>query len=409
MLLDLLTGGGPRADISSAQELMEEMLRGRSTQAGVNVNHETAMRATAVYASVRVLAEGVAQLPLILYRRRADGGKDRAVSNPLSRVFQQMPNTWQTSFEFREMMVGHLALRGNFYAWKNMVDRGTRVRELIPLHPDRMEVEQQADSSLIYRYTFDSGDRREIPQGEIFHVRGLSFDGVVGIDPISYQRESIGHYLAAERHGANFFGNGAHPSGALKHPQKLSDTAHRNLEESFQRNYGGTESGRPMVLEEGMEWQQLSISNENSQFLETYKHKRTEIASMFRVPPHMIGDMERATFSNIEQQSLDFVIYTLLPWLKRIEQAIQRDLIPESSRNELFAEHLVEGLLRGDSSARQEFYVAMLEHGVFSPNEVREKENLNPRDNGDAYYFPANMSRSDGEEGNDGEVSTPEE
>lgn len=404
MLLDLLTGQGPRADVASPQELMEEMLRGQPTQAGVTVNHESAMRATAVYASVRVLAEGVSQLPLILYRRRTDGGKDRATQHPLWRILHETPNQWQTDFEFREMMMGHVALRGNFYAWKNMVDRGARLRELIPLHPDRMEVEQQPDSSIKYRYTNNQGERFTFEQSEIFHVRGMSFDGVVGIDPITYQRESIGHYLAAERHGSNFFGNGAHPAGALKHPKTLSDKAHHNLEESFQRNYGGANSGRPMVLEEGMEWQQLSISNENSQFLETYKHKRTEIASMFRVPPHMIGDMERATFSNIEQQSLDFVIYTLLPWLRRIEKAMQRDLVPESSRGQLFAEHLVEGLLRGDSTARKDFYTAMLQHGVLSPNEVREKENMNPRDGGDSYYFPGNMNRSDGSGADDGEV-----
>lgn len=411
MLLDLLTGGGAQNDISSSHELMQEQLRGHGTQAGVNVNADTAMRASAVYACVRVLAEGVAQLPLMVYQRRSEGGKDRATQHWLWRLLHDQPNRWQTSFEWREMMMGHLVLRGNHYSYKNRVNRGREIRELIPLHPDRMDVEQLSDMALRYHYITPDGQQRTFEQDEIFHVRGMSENGVVGMHPIGYQRESIGHYLAAERHGASFFGNGAFPGAAFKHQGTLSDQAHENLKRDLQEDYGGGNSGKPILLEEGMEWQQLSVSNEDSQFLETYKHKRTEIASIFRVPPHMIGDLERATFSNIEQQSLDFVVYTLLPWLRRIEQAILRDLVPDQMRAILYAEHLVEGLLRGDMAARKDFYASAINWGWMNPNEVREKENMNPRDGGDEYMIPGNVNLQD-ENGNpvspggDGNAST---
>jgi HK97 family phage portal protein len=399
MLLDLLTGRRARSDISTSHELMEHLTGGQPTQAGVNVNPDTAMRASAVYSAIRVLAEGVAQLPLVVYRRRADGGRERANQHWLFELLHDRPNQWQTSFEWREMLMGHVALRGNHYSWKNLVDRGRQVRELVPLHPDRMEVEQLDDFSLRYHYTTPDGRSRTFGQDEILHIRGLSDNGVVGMNPIAYQRESIGHYLAAERHGASFFGNGAFPGAAFKHPGQLSPQAHENLKRDLQEDYGGGNSGKPILLEEGMDWQQLSVSNEDSQFLETYKHKRTEIAAIFRVPPHMIGDLERATFSNIEQQSLDFVVYTLMPWLRRIEQAILRDLVPDNQRASLYAEHLVEGLLRGDMAARKDFYASAINWGWMSPNEVREKENMNPRDGGDEYMIPGNVNVQD-ENGN---------
>jgi len=307
MLLDWLLGDGKadvQANASHPHDIAHMLEAGQNTRSGVPVNADTAMRATAVYASVRVLAESIAQLPLIVYRRQGDS-KERATSHWLWELLHDRPNRWQSSFEWREQMATHLALRGNYYAFKNRVDGGRRIAELVPLHPDRMEVTQNKDRSLTYTYTTEDGQVAELPQRDVFHIRGLSFDGITGIDPIAYQRESIGLYAAAERHGANFFGNGAQPASSLKHPGNLGTEATENLRRQLQERTGGENSGTPIILEEGMEWQQIAITNENSQFLETYKFKRTEIASMFRVPPHMIGDLERATFSNIEQQSLD--------------------------------------------------------------------------------------------------------
>lgn len=379
----------PRSSVTTSHELDQLLRAGWQTHSGLSITPETALQVTTVYAAVRALSEGVASLPLLLYRRRADGGKERAAEHPLFRLLHRRPNPWQTSYEWREMMQGHVLLRGNAYSWKNAVANG-RVRELIPLHPDRMEVEQADDFTLRYHYRPHNAAARTFTQNEVFHLRGLSSDGITGLNPIRLHRESIGLASATLRHGAALFGNGAQPGGVLEHPNALGDQALKHLQQSLEENYSRGNAHRPMVLEEGMKWHQVGLSNEDAQYLETRKFERSDIAAIFGVPPHKVGDLERATFSNIEQQSLEWVRDSLRPWLVRWEQALLRDVLPEGT-NELFVEHLVEGLLRGDSTARKEFYSSMLNWGVLNPNEVRERENLNPRPGGDRYFAPGNV------------------
>lgn len=358
---------------------------------GISVTPDSAMRIAAVYASVRVLAESVAQLPLILYRRLPNGGKERAMDHPLSYLLHDAPNSYQTSFEWREMLQGHLALRGNAFAYINRV--GKEVRELLPLHPGNVSVKQDDNWNLTYTAQMKSGSSSDYRQDRILHLRGLSSDGIVGLSPVQLFREAMGLSLATERHGAKMFSNGARIGGLLKHPGKLSDDGAKRLKDSFEATYGGVENAyKTALLEEGLTWEHVGMTNEDAQFLDTRKFQRSEIASIFRVPPHMIGDLDKATFSNIEQQSLEFVMFSLAPWLKRWETALNKSLLRPEERQEFFFEFLVEGLLRGDFKTRVEGYASGLQQGWLCPNEVRERENLNPIKGGDEYLRPLNLT-----------------
>lgn len=359
---------------------------------GVRVTPESAMRLTAVMACVKVLAEGVASLPLHLYERVGDR-KEKAVNHYLYDVLYRTPNRWQTSFEFHEMGISHLALRGNFYAEIVPGVNGS-VAELIPLHPDRVKVERLLNGRLRYTYhnphTFE---RRVYTQDEIFHVRGMSSDGMVGLSPIDAMASAVGLAMATERHGETFFGNGARPGLILEHPGRLDDKTANRIRTDWERIHKGpSNSHRTAVLDGGMKAHELGMTNEASQFLETRKMQTEEIARAFRVPLHMIQVLDRATYSNIEQQSLDFVQHTLRPWLIRWEQVIARDLITEPSR--YFAEFNIGGLLRGDIATRYQTYATGITMGILSPNECREKENLNPREGGDTYLQQLNMGSS---------------
>lgn len=365
---------------------------GMVTSAGMRVSPEQAMRLTVVYACVKVLAESVAQLPLHIYRRRDDGGKDRAVNHPLYRILHRRPNRWQTSFEWREMMMGHLALRGNAYS-EIVVSPNGRIRELIPLHPDRVSIDVLDPDTGSYRYRVrnDQGQERTIPAGSMFHLRGLSSDGLIGLNPIEQEREAIGLTLAAQDYGARFYQNGATPPGWIEFPGHFKDDeARRKFRESWQEAQVGANRHKIAVLERGMKYHELGIKHTDAQFLETRKYQDVDIARIFRVPPHKVGILDKATFSNIEQQSIEFVTDTLMPWLIRWEQAILRDLI--TREDEYFAEFSVEGLLRGDAKARGEFYASGITNGWLTRNEVRIKENLNPLDGLDEPLQPLNMA-----------------
>lgn len=363
---------------------------GTKATSGISVSADSSMRCAAVYACVRVLAESVAQLPLILYRRLPNGGKERATDHPLYTLLHDAPNSWQTSLEFRELQMYNLLLRGNGYSFINRI-RGV-VRELLPLHPDRMTVAQRENFDLTYALSKSGGETQPLAAGDVFHLRGLSANGYTGITPIAMAREAIGLALATEQHGARLFANGAKMGGILKHPGKLKDAEMaKRIRESFDTAFSGDNAHRTALLEENMSWEKVTMTAEDSQFIETRKYQRSEIASIFRVPPHKIGDLERATFSNIEHQSLEFLTDSLLPWLRRWEQAITRDLLTPRERPEFFAEFLVDGLLRGDVKTRMDSYAVAIQNGIMSPNEARTRENLNPRAGGDEYLRPANM------------------
>lgn len=362
----------------------------------LKVSHESSMRVSAVMACVRVLAETIASMPLIIYERLPDGGKQRATKHYLYNLLHDSPNDWQTSFEWREMMQGHLALRGNAYC-RIITGADYKPRELIPIHPDRVKVERLENGKLRYEVFDRKGQKSDVyNQKEILHLRGLSSDGIKGLSPIHSARKSIETAMAADEFGASFLRNGARPSGALKHPGTLSEEAKRHLKDSIQNKHGGAEkAGKIMVLEEDMEWQEMGIKPDEAQFIETKKYQVTDIARIFRMQPHLIQDLEHATFSNIEQQSLEFVKYTMLPWIRRWEQALTKNLLYDPKK--YFVEFLIEGLLRGDIKSRNQAYKTQFLHGAMTIDEWRSRENMNPlpQDKGKRHYVPMNIQPVD--------------
>ena len=360
------------------------------TVSGISVGPETALRLSTVWACVGLLADTVASLPLIVYRNLPnDMGKERARSHPLYQVLHSQPNNNHTAFEFWQMMMGHMLLRGNAYARIVPGPRGF-ADQLVPIHPDIVTVEELKNGRL--RYTVDG---KPYNQEDIFHLRGLSLDGKTGLSVVSYARESMGMALAAERYGGRFFGNDSKPGGVLRTDRKLSNDAAGRLKASWEAAHSGSNQHRVAVLEDGLEWQQIGISPEDAQFLQTREFQAEDICRWFRVPPHMVGLTSKQTSwgSGIEQMSIGFVTYTLNPWLVRTKQAISRDLILAS--NSYFADFVLEGLLRGDIKTRYETYSIAITNGIISPNEARVLENMNKREGGDAYLTPLNMRQSD--------------
>ena len=389
-----------RKSMVSFERLMHALAWGGNSQAGVAVNAQTAMQSAAVYSCVQVLAQSIGMLPLCLYAVDEQGVRRRATHHRLWSLLQDQPNGFQSSVEFFEMMAAHLCLRGNAYALINRNAKG-QILELLPLHPDQMRVSMARDYRLHYACTLDDGQGLSLTAGDVFHIRGLTLNGWSGISPIAYAREAIGLAMATERFGATLFRNGAKMGGVLEHPGKLSREAAERLRTSFDEAHAGEHAHRTAILEEGLKWSKVSMTADDSQFLETRKYQRSEIAAIFRVPPHMIGDLERATFSNIEQQSLEFVNFTLMPWLHRIEKVIRRDLLTASERAQMMVRFNVANLLRGDAAARAAYYQSGIQQGWLTRNEARHAESdlgvmLNPLAGLDEPLLPLNMTSSDG-------------
>lgn len=363
---------------------------------GKSVSPSTAMQASAVYACVRVLAETIASLPLNVYRITKDG-KEKAYDHPLYYVLHDRANEEMTSFTFRETMMTHLLLWGNAYA-EIEYDQMGNVKGLWPLMPDSTTVERNEKNELQYRVVLPDGAGAILPKERVLHITGLGFNGITGLSPIAMAREAIGLSLAAEEFGARFFGNGAKPGGVLEHPGKLSKEALEKLRTSWnQMHQGLSNQHRIAILEEGMTYKQIGIPPEDAQFLQTRKFQIEEIARIFRVPLHLIQNLEHATFSNIEHQSIDFVVHTIRPWIVRWEQAINWKLFGSSTK--FFAEFNVDGLLRGDIKSRYEAYAIARQWGFMSVNEIRALENLNSIPNGDIYLQPLNMVEAGKQEG----------
>lgn len=293
------------------------------TASGLRVSADGALRLAAVYACVRILSETMASLPIVFYRPRSDGGKERVTDHPLYRLLTRRPNAFQNAFEWREMLQGHLALRGNAYNRIVANARGEIVA-LLPVHPDRIRMELLPSGDYRYRVTDRSGAETTVPRGDIWHLRGLSSDGWMGLSPIECARESLGMALAAQDYGARFFANDAKPTGGwIEFPGSFKDSeAKKVFRESYQAAQSGVNRGKVLVLENGMKFHEVGVTNRDAQFLELRKFQITDIARLFRVPPHMIADLDRATFSNIEQQSLEFVMHTMTPWAERWEAGI---------------------------------------------------------------------------------------
>lgn len=348
------------------------------------------MRLSAVYRCIKLLAASIATLPLEIFRKQSDGGRAKAGGHPLWTILHDRPNRWMTSVEFRMCMQGHLALRGNAYAQIVPGPRGA-VDQLLPIHPDRVRIERQASGDLLYKVSMPMGAPQNLAQEEVFHLRGYSFDGIRGISPIDYEREVFGAGLAAQEFGNRFFANDATPGGVLEHPGKLGEVASKHLKESLLGKHGGvSNSHSPMILEEGMKWNAVGITNRDAQFLESRRFSVIDVCRIFGVPPHMVGDLDRATYSNIEQQSLEFIMYTLREWIVLWEQAISRDLI--IAPDTYYAEFDLDSLLRGDKLSRYQSYHWALTDGWMNRNEVRAAEGLNREDGLDEFLQQANMA-----------------
>ena len=375
-------------------------LFGPSTS-GKNVNEFTAMQTTAVYACVRILSETLAALPLQLYRY-TPGGKERVYDHPLYHLLHDEPNPEMTSFIFRETLMSHLLIWGNAYA-QIIRDRLGRVQGLYPLRPDKMTVCRDESGQIYYVYTKTSDENPAIkPYGqvplrkdEVLHIPGLGFYGLVGYSPIAMARNAVGMTMAFEEYGASFFANGASPSGVLEHPGVLKDPA--KVRDSWNAVYQGSANAHKVaVLEEGMKYQQIGIPPEEAQFLETRKFQLNEIARLYRIPPHMIGDLEKSSFNNIEQQSMEFVKYTLDPWVIRWEQAMQKALFLPEEKKQFFLKFNVNGLMRGDYESRMTGYSIGRQNGWLSANDIREMEDMNPvpeEEGGNLYLVNGSMTK----------------
>ena len=371
---------------------------GNST-AGKAVTERSAMQMTAVYSCVRILAEAIAGLPLHLYCYKEDGGKEKAIGHPLYLLLHDEPNPEMSSFVFRETLMTHLLLWGNAYAQIIRNGKG-EVVALYPLMPNRMTVDRDSSGQLFYSYQMNNTDAPTMKAGtvilkpsDVLHIPGLGFDGLVGYSPIAMAKNAIGLAIATEEYGAKFFANGATPGGLLEYPGTVKDPD--RVRESWNKGFSGSQNaGKVAILEEGMKYTPISIAPEQAQFLETRKFQINEIARIFRVPPHMVGDLEKSSFSNIEQQSLEFVKYTLDPWVVRWEQSLSRALFTPEEKKRYFFKFNVEGLLRGDYQSRMNGYATARQNGWMSANDIRELENLDripAEDGGDLYLINGNM------------------
>lgn len=347
--------------------------------AGKTVNERSAMQISAVNAAVRILAESIASLPLHVYEKGKDGNRVKAEDLELFYLLHDKPNPEMTSFIFRETLMTHILLWGNGFAQILRNGRGG-VIGLYPLLPNKMSVERDEKGQLFYRYlryeneppAMDGNTVILMPE-DVLHIPGLGFDGLVGYSPISMTKNAIDLALAAEEYGSKFFANGAAPAGVLEHPGVIKDVS--KLRESWNNTFGGSgNAGKVAILEEGLHFNPIAMSPQDSQLLETRQYQLNEIARIFRIPPHMLGDLSKATFSNIEEQSLEYVKYTLTPWICRWEASLTDALLTREEQRKYEIRFNVDGLLRGDYKSRMEGYAVGINNGFMCPNDVRRLE-----------------------------------
>lgn len=393
----------PRTPINS--ETLDLYFNGPETAAGVQVNEQSGLRLSAVWACIRILAESIASLPFHVYEINADGTRGRVNNLRQSDLLGMVPNDEMTPAVWKETIQGHLGGWGNGYAYVSR-DRAGRPRETFPLLPDTTTPRRDEAGNLIYETVIDGTMYRMRPR-DVIHIPGLGYDGLVGYSPIQIHRQNIGLGLAAEEYGARFFGGDATVQGVIELPTALSDTT--SLESSWRRAHGGLKNKHQIaVLEQGAKYNKVGIPPNDAQFIETRKYQATEIARIYRIPPHMIADLERATFTNIEHQSLEFVKYTLTPWLVKWEQELTRKLFTGPEQRRFYVKINVEGLLRGDTESRYKSYETARNTGWLNVNEIRDKEDMNGiGEEGDEYLLtpPGNTnvnndngSEDDGEE-----------
>lgn len=371
------------------------------TPNGTYTTLNSAARYPAVYSCVRVISEALMSLPLILYRRLENGGKERATEHPLYYLVHDRPTDKMTSAEWVDVMGWHLGFRGNFYAYKGpgAISGGKVVYEELPvLHPDKMNVRRtEGSNNLVYEYTDEDGSRHKYPESHILHIRGPSYDGVMGLNPIELHYSTSQAALTQVNFMRRFYENDAQPGGWIEHQGKF--TSERDREEfrkSWQRAQTGKNQHKTAVLEHGMKYHTLDMKMSDAQFIESRKYTNHDIARIFRVPPHKIGELDRSTHSNIEQQAIEFKQDTVLPWATRIERRLSMELLSTDEQKEYFFEFVMEGLERGDSQARSLFYHHAVTDGWMTRNEARTRENLNVLEGLDEPLTPMNMDRTGG-------------
>jgi len=383
-----------RAGIQSLADLdriMDQALWGEKSYTGVNVSGDTAMNFSAVFCAVQLISQTVASLPLFIYKRVGENGKKRFPNHPLHKILHNTPNPEMTSFSFRESLQGHLCLWGNAYS--QIIRNGLgQARELWPINPDTVKVEREG-GRIVYKYREGTGEVK-LPADKVLHIPALGFDGRVGYSVINKARQSIGLGLATEEFGARFFGNGSNSATVLEHPGHFNEKsgAPDRLRKQWTENYGGLSNAhKPIILEEGMKIEKLTIPPDDAQFLQTRKFQVEEIARWFNLPPHKLKDLDRATFNNIEELQIEFVMDCIRPWLVRWEQVLNWKLLDNDPN--VFVEFNIEGLLRGNIAARSEAYNVMRTNGIINANEWRSLENMNPQkgEQGDIYLVPLNM------------------
>lgn len=403
-------GGPPPAEKRETINLAawcEMVERATRTAAGVSVTEGNALRMTTVYACVRLLSESVASLPLHLYRRLPGGGKERLTEDPRYALLHDQPNPLMSSFTFRETLQAHLETWGNAYAWIER-SKGGKVAALWPLRPDKVEAKiDDRTGRLSYTYEFRGEKLPEQPASSILHVPGLGWDGVKGYSPIGLMKNAIGMGLAAENYGSQFFGNAAMPSGILSTEQVLDDDAVERLKASWEAMHGGDNKWRVAMLGGGLTWTSIGIKPEEAQFLETRGYTDAQIARAYNIPAWMVGVESKGsmTYSNVEQQGLMYVTHCLRPRLVRLEQEINRKLLPEPT---LFVEFNVDGLARGDLKSRYQAY-AIAEGRWLTVNEIRELENRNPVEGGDEMRRPEPAAPPAAEGDPDAEKDPPQD
>ena len=346
------------------------------SQSGAIVTPENAESISGVFACVQSISESVASLPLLVYRRTGNGDRERAMDHPLYTVLHDRPNPAQTSLEFREQMQAAVLLRGNGYAEIEWDGQGNVVG-LHPAHPDRVSVLKLSNGRIAYDVTDDSGKARRLLQEEMLHLKDRTENGITGRSRIRIARETLGLAISQQDHGARTFANGTRLSGVLQTPHQMTDESLKRLSKSWQSQFQGAHNaGKTAILENGLEYKQMSMTLEDAEWLAAMKFSVEQVCRIFRVPPTMAGDLTHGNYSNTSETARHFVIHTLKRHLVMWEQAISRSLLGPIARQRYFAEHSLDGLLRGDSTNRAEFYKLGIESGWLLPSEARRLENL---------------------------------
>jgi len=362
-----------------------------------DVDTDTALKYSVVFACCRVLAETFASVPILLYKK--NGTEREAVTDlPIYDILHNVPNEEMSHFNFSEAMMMNMNTDGNAIAQRLFNAKG----ELVGLYPIKTEIDRDKDTKKLIYVADDGGQKRTFQRSEVFHVPGPSLDGVHGLSPITYAASAIRLGLSYEQFGIQFFRNAANPSGAFSNPGELGEEAYQRLKKQLKENYTGLKnSGTPMLLEGGLQWQQFSVNPTDAQLLESKNFQIEDICRIYRVPQHLVNKLDRSTFSNIEEMGLEFVVYTMLPHFKRFEECMNAQLLTsEQRRAGYFLEHRIDGLLRGDSTARAAFYASGRQWGWLCANDIRRLENLPPINGGDRYLEPTNMTEAGSNQSN---------